>query len=264
MTIRSTTEPKIDCHGVIPAILTCLLLTGCSATGLQLAQSEPPPPEPPDFEARVAELDARQAELEKAAANLQAEQATYAAREQRIAATEKALAQRQQQLAKLEKAAQEAQFRAQLQPTRPPVAAPGFLVLGELEHIFLEPPGITLSARVDTGSEISSLHALDITEFERDGKPYVNFSIPNPKTGEPVQLTRRVRDYVRVREANGKSVKRPTVLLRAVLGEIDERIHFSLVDRSKNPNPVLIGRNLLRDLAVVDVSKQYVTSPELK
>ncbi len=264
MTIPSTNEPKTACQGVIPAILTCLLLAGCSATVLQPAQSEPPPPEPPDLGARVAELDARQAELEKAAANLQSEQATFTAREQRIAATEKALAQRQQQLAKLEKAAQEAQFRAQLQPTPSRVAAPGFLVLGELEHIFLEPPGVTLSARVDTGSEISSLHALDVTEFERDGKPYVNFSIADPKTGEAVQLTRRVRDHVRIREANGKSVKRPTVLLRAVLGEIDERILFSLVDRSKNSNPVLIGRNLLRDLAIVDVSKQYVTSPANK
>ena len=48
--------------------------------------------------------------------------------------------------------------------------------------------------------------------------------------------------------------------MRVVIADIDEQINFTLVDRSKLKNQVLIGRNLLRDLAIVDVSKKYTTA----
>lgn len=259
MTILSTAGIKVACFRVIAAVLACLFLAGCTDPFVK-----PSPPETPNLAPRVAELDAKQAELDRAAENLNARQSKLEAREKKLVATEQELARQQQQLAALEKSMQVAEFRAKLEPAPSPVTPPGILVLGELEQVFLEPPGIILSARIDTGSEISSLHALNITEFERDGKPYVQFSIPHPETDEQLQLTRRVRDHVRIKELNGKSQKHPVVLLRAVLGEIDERIRFSLVDRNKFAHPVMIGRNLLRDLAIVDVSQQYTTNPEIE
>ncbi len=131
-------------------------------------------------------------------------------------------------------------------------------ILGELEHVYLEPPGTNFSARVDTGAQTSSLNALDMVEFERDGQPYIRFNILDPITGEKIELTRRIRGYVRIKEVNNrKSQRRPIVRMRVVLGNIDERVNFTLVDRTKFKQQVLIGRNFLRDLAVVDVSKAY-------
>ncbi len=40
---------------------------------------------------------------------------------------------------------------------------------------------------------------------------------------------------------------------------INELIDFTLENRSKFKHQVLIGRNLLRDLAIVDVSEKYMT-----
>lgn len=129
--------------------------------------------------------------------------------------------------------------------------------LGGLEYIYLDPPGIILSARIDTGAQTSSLNALDMVEFERDGKPYVKFSIIDPSTGEKIELTRRIRGHTKIKKHMTESQRRPIVSLRVKLGELDEHISFTLIDRSKFKQQVLIGRNFLRDLAIVDVSREY-------
>ncbi len=132
-------------------------------------------------------------------------------------------------------------------------------LLGRSEMVYLDPPGMEFRARTDTGAQTSSLNAIDIVEFERDGKPYVKFHLLHPKTKEKIELTRRLIRYVRVKELNNReSQKRPVVRMRVVLADIDMQINFTLVDRSKLKHQVLIGRNLLRDLAIVDVSKKYM------
>jgi len=132
-------------------------------------------------------------------------------------------------------------------------------VLGGIEYAYLDPPGISFSARVDTGAQTSSLNALDMVEFERDGEPYIKFNVINPDTGKKLELTRRIRGHALIKEHKGEAQRRPIVRIRIKLANIDERINFTLVDRSKFKQQVLIGRNLLRDLAVVDVSKEYTT-----
>lgn len=133
-------------------------------------------------------------------------------------------------------------------------------LLGGIESVYLDPPGLEFSARIDTGAQTSSLNALDIVEFERDGKPFVRFNIIHPETKEKIELTRRLRRYVRVKElGNKESKRRPVVRMRVVLADLDEQINFTLENRSRFKHQVLIGRNLLQDLAVVDVSKKYTT-----
>ncbi|MCW5617823.1 MAG: RimK/LysX family protein [Nitrosomonas sp.] len=135
-------------------------------------------------------------------------------------------------------------------------------ILGGLEYIYLDPPGIVLSARIDTGAQTSSLNALDMVEFERDSKPFVKFNIVDPNTGEKIELTRRVRGHTKIKKHMTESQRRPIVSLRVKLGELDEHISFTLIDRSKFQQQALIGRNFLRDLAIVDVSKEY-TVPKI-
>lgn len=130
-------------------------------------------------------------------------------------------------------------------------------VLGGIEMVHLDPPGLEFSARIDTGAQTSSLNALDIVEFERDGKPFVKFNLIHPQTGEKIELTRRLRRYARVKELRSQeSQRRPVVRMRVILADIDEQINFTLENRSRFKHQVLIGRNLLQDLAIVDVSKK--------
>ncbi len=134
-------------------------------------------------------------------------------------------------------------------------------LLGGIENVFLDPPGMEFSARIDTGAQTSSLNALDIVEFERDGKPFVKFNLIHPLTGDKLELTRRLRRHVRIKGRGGReSHRRPVVKIRVVLADIDEQINFTLEDRSRFKHQILIGRNLLQDLAIVDVSRRNVAT----
>ena len=136
------------------------------------------------------------------------------------------------------------------------------IVLGGIEKVFLDPPGLFFKARIDTGAKTSSLNALDMVEFERDGKPFIKFNVIHPDTGEKTQLTRRIRRYVRIKEHMNESHRRPIVRFSVKLANIDEQIDFTLIDRSKFSQQVLIGRNLLQDLAIVDVSKKFTAQSD--
>ncbi|MBK9469457.1 MAG: ATP-dependent zinc protease [Gammaproteobacteria bacterium] len=57
-------------------------------------------------------------------------------------------------------------------------------MLGGIEHARIEPPGLQLRARLDTGAAGSSLHALDVRAFERDGKTWVKFQLVDTGTGK--------------------------------------------------------------------------------
>lgn len=138
------------------------------------------------------------------------------------------------------------------------------IVVGQREPVFLDPPGLTLTARIDTGIQTSALNALDITEFERDGKPYVKFYVLHPKNGKKVEMVRRVRKRTSVKQPEENGQRRPVVKLRVVLGNIDRRAHFTLVDRTNSDHQVVIGRNVLTDFAVVDVAEQNLTKPLIK
>ncbi len=134
-------------------------------------------------------------------------------------------------------------------------------VIGEAEHVVVEPQGIALKARVDTGAQTSSMGVERLDEFERDGKPWVRFIIKGPQNGEAVQFTLPVERISKIKRHGGESQRRPVVRLRVVLGSIDLKREFTLTDRSGFEYPVLLGRNYLMDAAVVDVSRKFTVKP---
>lgn len=134
------------------------------------------------------------------------------------------------------------------------------LVVGELERVWIEPPGATLNARVDTGAESSSMHATELVNFERDGDRWVRFNLLVDEG--TITLERRVIRYVRVyQQADPEGTRRPVVALRVAVGDVRENVEFTLADRSHLNFEMLLGRNFLTDVALVDVGKQYVQPP---
>lgn len=153
----------------------------------------------------------------------------------------------------------------------PPVNASSSMVLGglemqvvgELEKVHLSPLDIVFNARVDTGATTSSLDARNIQRFERDGRRWVRFDTAHPETGEDLTFERPVVRRVRVSQAISDDFeRRPVVELHFTMGSISHTAEFTLSDRSHLEFPVLIGRNILRDQMLVDVSKQYIAPIE--
>ena len=134
------------------------------------------------------------------------------------------------------------------------------IVVGELERVWIDPPGVQLTARIDTGATSSSLHSGDLTEFERDGEDWVRFTL---RVGdEDVVIEREVLRFVRVfQQADREGSRRPVITMRVLVGNIQEDYEFTLADRSHLEYQMLLGRNFLTDIALVDVGHQFVQPP---
>ncbi|MEM1432556.1 MAG: RimK/LysX family protein [Pseudomonadota bacterium] len=133
----------------------------------------------------------------------------------------------------------------------------GRLLLGGLEEVWLDPPGVTMVARMDTGADSSSVNAQNLQEFERDGDDWVRFDWVIRDNVYTVE--RPIERYVRViQQADPEGTRRPVVALRLKIGTTDDRFEFTLADRSHLEYQMILGRNFLTNVAVVDVGQQFV------
>ncbi len=133
------------------------------------------------------------------------------------------------------------------------------MVVGELEQVWLEPPGLAFDARIETAASNNALRADEIVEFERDGKGWARFFLVPPDSVQRVQLERRVVAHRRAfQNSDGATIKRPVVKLRLRLGDVEDTFSFVLIERGDVEFQVLLGRSFLKDIAYLDVGARYV------
>ncbi|ACH66088.1 ATP-dependent zinc protease [Aliivibrio fischeri] len=139
------------------------------------------------------------------------------------------------------------------------------IVLGAIENVEIADIKQAFTARIDTGATTSSLNAVDLQEFERNGSQWVRFHLVNQDVkaddGKLEWITAPVIRNVKIRQATADDAeRRPVVELWIKLGAIHEKVQFTLADRSHMTHSVLLGREFIQDIAVVDVSKEFVQS----
>ena len=133
------------------------------------------------------------------------------------------------------------------------------LMVGSIEKVRLTPPGRIFHARIDTGATTSSLDARNIEAFERDGRAWVRFEVADEEGGILHTVEKAVERHVRVLHSSSDTRnRRPVVRLQFQLGRVKMIEEFTLVDRAHLDYQVLIGRNILRDLMVVDVAQKFI------
>ncbi|WP_192035857.1 ATP-dependent zinc protease [Halomonas sp. YLGW01] len=137
-------------------------------------------------------------------------------------------------------------------------------VFGWVEKALVEPWGVEVKAKLDSGALTSSLDARDIERFEKDGEEWVRFrlALEDEDTGEMLEkrLERPVNRNLLLRGAGGTS-RRPTVIMTICLGDTLYEEDFSLRDRSEMNYPLLLGRRTISHLGVLDVDKTFLTDP---
>jgi hypothetical protein len=137
------------------------------------------------------------------------------------------------------------------------------IILGRVEHVMIDSIKRKYIARIDTGAAISSLNAVDVEEFERNGEDWVRFHLSKPqKNGlNNHWVEAPILKHVKIKQASSKETERRIVVeLWVTVGKIHERTEFTLADRSKMSYSVLLGREFIRDIALVDVSRKFVQS----
>jgi hypothetical protein len=139
------------------------------------------------------------------------------------------------------------------------------VVVGGTEWLWIEAVNRVYEARVDTGATTSSISALDITPFEKDGKRWVRFRIAPDDSDDSYEVEAPLVRYVRIRQASSEELdRRPVAKLTVRLGKMTEVAEFTLTDRTQMTYPILLGREFLQDVAVVDVARKNIQpKPEI-
>ncbi|GGA16148.1 ATP-dependent zinc protease [Okeania sp. KiyG1] len=134
-------------------------------------------------------------------------------------------------------------------------------IIGWREWIALPEIGITkIKAKIDTGARTSSLHAFDIETFEIDGKPRVKFKI-HPKqrdTNQIVIAEAELIDERHVRSSSGQAELRPVILTEVNLMQEKWQVELTLTNRELMGFRMLLGRQAVRGIFLIDPSKSYL------
>ena len=119
-----------------------------------------------------------------------------------------------------------------------------------------------MKAKLDTGADTSSIHATKIRRSRGDnGKTWVEFRLTDEDSDRRVRYRKRLVRYAYIKEHDGPSQRRPVVKLEVCLGDHQQEIEVSLVDRSGFEYPVLLGRNALEKVVVVDPELRLTAKP---
>jgi hypothetical protein len=138
-------------------------------------------------------------------------------------------------------------------------------VLGWVERAIVMPLGATVKMKLDSGALTSSMDAREIEVFRRDGKRWVKFvlHLEDNATGEDVYRTLDLplKRMVRLRGAGGEDL-RPAVDIPICIGNKVYTEEFTLRDRDDMLYPVLLGRNTISHLGLLDVTRTYLNTPD--
>ncbi len=144
-----------------------------------------------------------------------------------------------------------------------PQARSGMVTLGSLEKVYIDIVKSYFIARVDTGATTSSINAVDLQEFERDGKKWVKFHVSQEQAAAEdrkwveAPIVRRVK----IRQSSSNDLeRRPVIELWVKIGSVHEKTQFTLSDRTLMDYPILLGREFIQDVALVDVSRDFIES----
>lgn len=140
-------------------------------------------------------------------------------------------------------------------------------IIGRLESIDFPDWNIyDIDAKIDTGAYTSSLHCHHIQPYEQEGKDFVKFNLLDPSHETYNDKLFKLPIYRKkvVKSSNGETEER--YIIKAQVKILDNLLEaeLSLTDRSEMRYPVLIGRKLLNDRFVVDVSRKYLSKNEIE
>ncbi len=133
-------------------------------------------------------------------------------------------------------------------------------MVGWVEWARLEPSGLRLKAKLDTGAKHSSLSTTRMVFSVLDGSRYVRFRVTDT-AGESVELIEPVLRSARIKEHGSDPVKRPVVMLTICVAGVRKAVEVNLMDRSGFNYPLLIGRSFLAGDFVVDAAQTFTLKP---
>ncbi len=135
-------------------------------------------------------------------------------------------------------------------------------MVGWRELVSLPELGLNdIPAKIDTGARTSSLQAIVIDDFLRDGERFVRFAVDWDGVRHHCEAVHV--DIRGITSSNGDRQERFVIKTPLTIGNLTFRAEISLADRSQMQFPMLIGRTALRRRMVVDSGHSWLQSPAI-
>ncbi|MCH7401016.1 ATP-dependent zinc protease [Belliella kenyensis] len=130
-------------------------------------------------------------------------------------------------------------------------------IIGRKEKIDLPTWGLkNLSAKVDTGAYTSSIHCQYAEEREVEGVMTLFYKVLSPSHKRYKDITYSTTSYTqkKVKNSFGQAEVRYKITTKVCMFGEEFEAEFTLTDRSKMRNAILIGRKMVQGKFLVDVS----------
>ncbi len=160
----------------------------------------------------------------------------------------------------LEKSREEAKKVVAIKETKPPMQLDDKTILGQSEWVYVSAVKDNFKGRIDTGATTSSINAVDIERFERDGEKWVRFNLTHAQGEKAEMIESKIVRIAKIVQSSkpGVETERPVIQLHVRIGDTANLTEFTLTSRLHMKYPVLIGRTFMKDVVLVDVSKEYI------
>lgn len=114
-----------------------------------------------------------------------------------------------------------------------------------------------VDAKVDTGAFTSALHCSEVEYFEKDGRPYIRFTLKHKsyKGAHKKRFESPLSNKKVIKNSFGDTEERYIIETYIRIFNKEFKTELSLADRSRMEYPVLLGRSFLKKGFVVDVTK---------
>lgn len=133
--------------------------------------------------------------------------------------------------------------------------------IGWQEWVSLPTIGIpAVKAKIDTGARTSSLHALDIRRFKENKREYLSFRVHPIQGSKKIVVACRapIIDYRGVMSSNAQIEKRYVINSLIRLGGKEWEIEITLSNRDPLRFRMLLGRQALDSMVLIDPSKKLL------
>lgn len=123
-------------------------------------------------------------------------------------------------------------------------------------------PGLGIPAikfKTDTGADTSSLHAIHLETFEKQGKLFAQFEThPIQRNNHITQICiAEVIGQKHIRSSNGQKEKRYVIKTPLQIGRLTWDVKFTLTSRAEMGFRMLLGREAMHGHMIIDPDKSY-------
>ena len=133
--------------------------------------------------------------------------------------------------------------------------------IGRIDKVDFPELGLTdVEAKIDSGAYTCSIHCGTINAFYKGDEHVVKFVVFNEEN--PVEREAKVFASKQVKNSFGQIEYRYTIKTPVILFEKSYQIELALTNRSTMKYPVLLGRKLLGERFIIDVTRQNLSFKE--